>query len=67
MKNKTEFYRDVHQYAKSMYDPIAFQLWEVRRLVVRSGDAGPDLLNQINGALRVRFKELKNKRGGITP
>lgn len=57
MKNKTDFYENLHR--QKTRDPIVEGLWEIRKLVTITHDAGDDLWNQINGALRIRFEELK--------
>jgi hypothetical protein len=58
VKNKTDFYAMVQIYAKQYGDKICVNLWEARKMALREIPQNRDLVNQINGALRIRFREI---------
>lgn len=58
MKNKKDFYAMVHVYAKENGDKIMQALWGARKIAILEIPKNNDLVHQINGALRIRMKEL---------
>lgn len=58
MKQKTDFYALVHIYAGENGDRIVKALWEARKMALNEFPKNEDLIHQINGALRIRVKEM---------
>lgn len=59
MNKKTDFYENVEYWAKG-YDYVSTYLWQARKRLMRDNDKNDrQLIEQINGALRMRFNSLK--------